>query len=174
MICAMCRQDAKALLAELDAAREREIGHVKRIAQLDDELRALGGSPSDGTLLFQTEVPVTTKSETNMREHWGARHSRRAKQRERIERNIRVFSRRLKVKIALPVAVKLTRISFGTLDTHDNLRSALKGCADGVADFFGVADRDPRIVWSYGQENGGKKVRRVRVEFRALTMKESA
>jgi hypothetical protein len=52
---------------------------------------------------------------------------------------------------ALPVDVTLTRIAKADLD-DDNLAYAFKAIRDGVADAFGVNDRDPRISWSYSQE----------------------
>lgn len=53
----------------------------------------------------------------------------------------------------LPARVRLTRVSAGTLD-DDNLRGALKGVRDGVADRLGVKDNDPRVTWEYGQAKG--------------------
>lgn len=48
--------------------------------------------------------------------------------------------------------VKLTRLSPGTLDSHDNLRSALKHVVDGIALGLGeVDDGGGLIVWEYDQ-----------------------
>jgi len=67
-----------------------------------------------------------------------------------------------------PVANKwtitLTRIAPRQLDAHDGLRSALKPVVDGVADFFGCKDNDPRLQWQYEQRRGG--VREYAVEIR--------
>jgi hypothetical protein len=49
--------------------------------------------------------------------------------------------------------VRLTRITGPrgkTLD-DDNLRGCLKAMRDGVADWLGVQDNDPRITWRYDQ-----------------------
>jgi hypothetical protein len=37
------------------------------------------------------------------------------------------------------------------LDSHDNLRAALKPIVDQVAVWLGVDDADPRVTWEYGQ-----------------------
>jgi len=50
--------------------------------------------------------------------------------------------------------ITLTRIAPRQLDAHDGLRSALKPVCDGVADFFGCKDNDPRLEWVYRQERG--------------------
>jgi hypothetical protein len=66
----------------------------------------------------------------------------------------------------------LVRVAPRSLDSHDNLRSAMKGAVDGVADALGVDDRDPRVTWSYAQERppkGAPKAERygLRIELRA-------
>jgi hypothetical protein len=61
-------------------------------------------------------------------------------------------------------AITLTRIAPRELDAHDGLRSALKPVVDGVADFFGCKDNDPRLSWQYEQRRG--RVREYAVEIR--------
>jgi len=51
---------------------------------------------------------------------------------------------------AVPCVVTMTRHSAGTLD-DDNLRSALKGVRDGIADRLGVDDASPAVEWKYEQ-----------------------
>jgi len=65
--------------------------------------------------------------------------------------------------VGLPAVVTLVRQSSGTLD-DDNLRGALKGIRDGVADAFGVPDNDPGLCWEYGQERAPRGVYGVRIE----------
>lgn len=51
--------------------------------------------------------------------------------------------------------VKLTRVSPGVLDSHDNLRSALKHVVDGIALGLGkVDDGGGLVVWEYDQRRG--------------------
>lgn len=71
------------------------------------------------------------------------------------------------VEPTLPCAVTLTRLSAGELD-GDNLQGALKGVRDGVADRLGVDDRDPRVIWEYGQEHCRRGEFGVRIEIRPL------
>jgi hypothetical protein len=54
----------------------------------------------------------------------------------------------------LDCRITLTRIAPRKLDAHDGLRSALKPVVDGVADFFGCKDNDPRLEWRYEQRRG--------------------
>lgn len=57
---------------------------------------------------------------------------------------------------ALPVVVTLTRVAPRPLDAHDNLPASFKHVADGVADYLGTKDSDPRITWRYDQCRGVK------------------
>ncbi len=90
-----------------------------------------------------TLLPIKTVSEMNQRTHWSDRAARM--------KSHRTAARLMVPAHPLPCVVTMTRLSSGTLD-DDNLRSALKGCRDGIADKLGVDDADPRIVWRYGQE----------------------
>jgi len=108
-------------------------------------------------------VPVETRSETNQREHWGARHRRRKMQRTATYYELLAFE---PLRPDPPVVVTLTRISPRKLD-DDNLRAALKACRDGVADWLGIDDGDERIEWRYGQEKGAPREKAVRVEIEA-------
>lgn len=103
-------------------------------------------------------LPLRTRSEANLREHWTKR-AERTKQHRGTTRLV------LRAKAApfLPCTVRLTRISPCELD-DDNLRSALKACRDGVADWLGINDRDRRVTWEYGQAKGGVREYAVRVE----------
>lgn len=104
------------------------------------------------------ELPVKTVSEMNARGHWSARAKRM--------KTARRAAFALCPATDLPVTVRLVRLSAGTLD-DDNLRSALKGVRDGVADRLGVPDNDPRVRWEYGQEKCKRGAYAVRVELLA-------
>lgn len=103
-------------------------------------------------------LPVRTLSEMNLRGHWSAR-ARRMKAHRRA-----AFA--LVPVVALPCVVTLTRVSAGTLD-DDNLRSALKGVRDGVADRLGCDDADPRLRFEYAQARGKRGEYAVLVAVRA-------
>jgi hypothetical protein len=115
-----------------------------------------GGEPGARRVVGQwLRLPIRTNNGLNAREHWAAR-SRRVKK----ERGL---AGTVVPRFALPCTVTLVRISPGLLD-DDNLRGALKGVRDGIADRLGVDDRDPRVTWLYAQERD--KGYAVRVEFR--------
>lgn len=103
-------------------------------------------------------LPIKTVSEMNMRTHWAERAAR-AKQH-------RTTARLMVPAHPLPCVVTMTRLSPGTLD-DDNLRSAMKGARDGIADKLGADDADPRIVWRYEQEKCKRGEYGVRVSIEA-------
>lgn len=55
---------------------------------------------------------------------------------------------------ALPCTVLLVRVAPSDGLDSDNLQGSLKACRDGVADWLGVDDRDPRVAWRYDQRRG--------------------
>lgn len=108
-------------------------------------------------------LPIRTVSEANSHEHWRFRQ-RRAKA-QRAHAGMAMFGLPQSQRIGLlPCTVKLTRISSGMLDS-DNLPPSMKHVRDGIADAFGINDRDPRIEWKYDQERGKRGQFAVRVEI---------
>lgn len=99
---------------------------------------------------WSTVLPIRTVSEANTRGHWSKRAKRAAEQRA-----VCHMATRAGGPHPLPAIVTLTRIAPRELD-DDNLRGALKAARDGVADAFGIDDRDPRVSWRYGQRRGSK------------------
>ena len=66
-----------------------------------------------------------------------------------------------------PIVVTLTRIAPRLLDVGDNLSGgSLKSLRDGIADWLGVPDNDPRVTWLYDQRKGEPKKYAVEVEVR--------
>lgn len=67
------------------------------------------------------------------------------------------------------LTVKLTRYAPGTLDAFGNLASAFKHVVDGIADAYGVDDRDPRWAFETPQQVKTKKGQYgVRIEIQAV------
>jgi hypothetical protein len=66
-------------------------------------------------------------------------------------------------EVALPVVVTLTRIAPRRLD-GDNCAGGLKHWRDGIADWLGIDDADPRVSWRYEQERGEYALR-IRVQY---------
>ena len=105
------------------------------------------------------ELPLKTAAGQNAREHFMGRSKR-----VRRERNAAFL---VTPFLHLPAAlvVTLTRISPGHMDSHDNLRGALKAVVDGIADKLGIRDNDPRVQWRYAQEACAKRQFGVRIEL---------
>jgi hypothetical protein len=102
-------------------------------------------------------LPLRTVSEMNVRTHWSARAKRM--------KTARRTAAALCPASALPCTVTMTRHSAGTLD-DDNLRSALKGVRDGIADRLGVDDASPAVEWRYEQAKAkrGEYAVHIRIE----------
>lgn len=97
-------------------------------------------------------IPVKTKSEANMREHWAVKRKRTSKQRKmgmlltRNALNLYGFGQRKGLQITL------TRIGARKLDS-DNLAGSMKAVRDGIADALGINDGDESAaVWCYSQK----------------------
>ena len=104
---------------------------------------------STATLPLAFFVPVQTRSETNMREHWSDRY-RRSRAQKRTVGGVLAVEGVLHTPPPPPVVVTLTRMGGRRLD-DDNLRGALKYVRDALAEWLGVDDRDPRVAWRYDQ-----------------------
>lgn len=111
------------------------------------------------TITFQ--LSIRTKSETNLREHWGSRKRRREKQRKAACDATSAHSPGAGYE---PTVVHLTRIAPRKFDS-DNLSSSFKAIRDGMADAFAIDDGDERIEWKYGWRRGAPKEYAVDVEI---------
>lgn len=119
-----------------------------------------GGGGSGGVVV----VPIRTVGGMNVREHYMARSRRVKKEREATQWALLPLKRPV-----LPVVVTLTRVAPSSgLDSHDNLRSAVKSVADQVAQWLGLDDRDPRVTWRYEQRRGRPKEYAVEIVIGAL------
>lgn len=109
-------------------------------------------------------LPVTTISEANRsrHEHWATTAKRHKAQRRIAYAYVAIEG---PWNIDGGVVITLTRCSPRLLD-GDNLQAALKHIRDGVCDGLHVKnDSDPRIKWSYGQEQvKGLQFVRVNIE----------
>lgn len=112
-------------------------------------------------------IPVRIKSAANLREHWAVKAKR-----VKWEREVTAFAMRqcapwpywIRASDGTHVHVQLTRIAPRELDGHDNLRHALKACADEIANRLGFEnDRNARLRFDYGQEKGAVRQYGVRV-----------
>ncbi len=99
--------------------------------------------------MIKVLLPIKVVSVANLREHWSKKAAR-----AKIHRSTaKLMLTQWGLHPELPVTVTLTRIGAKTLD-DDNLRSAAKAARDGVADWLGLDDADPRVTWAYAQQIG--------------------
>ncbi len=93
-------------------------------------------------------VPIKTISEANTTGAWRTK-ARRVKEQKRVVGL--VMSQFDPALVKLPAVVRLTRCSFGQLDS-DNLASSCKAARDAVAQWIGIDDGDTtRVVYQYAQ-----------------------
>lgn len=99
-------------------------------------------------------VPLRTLG-SNAREKWQARHRRVKRERDAVSWMLKTATRP-----SIPCTVLLTRVApSGGLD-DDNLRAALKGARDEVADWLGINDRySAQVRYLYAQLRGPWAVR---------------
>ena len=95
---------------------------------------------------------------SNAREHWRTRHGRVKREREAVAWMLKTAARP-----NVPCTVLLTRVAPSHGLDDDNLRAALKGVRDEIADWLGVNDRySARVRYVYAQIRGPWGVR---IEF---------
>ena len=112
--------------------------------------------------MIAVTLPIKAVSVANLREHWRPKAARAKSHRTQAWAELRAADK--EPRLLGPVVVTFTRIAPRPLD-DDNLRSALKAVRDGVADWLGVPDNDPRIRWEYRQERQASKFYAVAVEI---------
>lgn len=113
-------------------------------------------------MTLTVEFPMTLPSMANARLHWAAKARKVKAQRLTTGLALRdngVGWRLKPLAKGQRLVVTLTRVAPRKLDSHDNLRTALKHVVDEVAAFFHVDDSDPRIEWRYAQAKGSSSVR---------------
>jgi hypothetical protein len=93
-------------------------------------------------------IPLRTTG-SNARESWPQRHGRVKRERESVGWMLKTAQRP-----SIPCTVLLTRSAPSRGLDDDNLRTALKGVRDEVADWLGVDDRSPQVRYRYAQVTG--------------------
>lgn len=112
--------------------------------------------------ILHATFPLELPSLANVRMHHMRKHSLMKRQRTQAWAELRAVSPHIQV-VKAPIRITLTRVSPRRLDGHDNLRSAFKAVADGVADWLGIDDGDPMLQWTYAQRAGLPKQRAVEI-----------
>ena len=120
---------------------------------------------------FVVEIPgLRLVSEANERGHTRAKARRVASQRAAVAAVLRAMVGDPS-RIGLPMVVCFIRVARQSLDS-DNAAGSCKSVRDGVADWVGVNDRDPRITWHVCQEKGPAGLRVELVPVRAWSTAE--
>ncbi len=122
---------------------------------------------------------LSMRVNANARGHWRALAAKTAAQRNGTAMVLRVHPGLgacvSHLKIGGRLRVLLTRVANRELDGHDNLRTALKPCADGITDALGLRnDRDARIDWTYAQLRGPPKTYAVEISITRLDEETAA
>lgn len=108
-----------------------------------------------GGVVVEIPLDAPLVSEANARGHTIAKAGRVASQRASTAAVLRVL---VGDPPTGPVRVVITRRAKRKLDS-DNIHGACKSRRDGVADWMGINDRDPRVEWVVAQEIGDPAVR---------------
>jgi hypothetical protein len=127
---------------------------------------------------YSVLIPVKIESLANKMEHWSKRHKRNKTlkfliQRELAVNNVPIFDQ-VKQTQEERVKAALTRIAPRSLDSVDNLPSAMKPVIDSICDFFlpglkaGRADSDKRFEFTLHQEKGKPKEYGLRIEIEMI------
>ena len=118
--------------------------------------------------MTRVTLPLRLASEANARGSWHAGAARARLARAQVNAALR---RAEPGPLPLPVVVRITRVGPRRLD-DDNLARSAKAPRDGVADWLGCDDGDPRVSWHYAQATSREYRVVVTVERRAWEMLE--
>lgn len=118
--------------------------------------------------MTRVTLPLRLASEANARGSWHAGAARARLARAQVNAALR---RAEPGPLPLPVVVRITRVGPRRLD-DDNLSRAAKALRDGVADWLGCDDGDPRVSWHYAQATSREYRVVVTVERRAWELTE--
>jgi hypothetical protein len=103
---------------------------------------------------LRVEFPMRTVSLNRRPAHWAAASRRAKKERRQTYFEMRsAFSGQMTLEeIMGPILIRLIRTGPSSgLDSHDNLRGSFKAVVDGIADWLGIKDDDPRLHFEYAQ-----------------------
>lgn len=113
------------------------------------------------------QISMRIASAANLRDSWQAR-ARRTKTERTAGHLVGLSLRPCTIPLDAGIVLTLARIAPRALD-DDNLAACFKAFRDGVADAFGVDDRDPRITWRYDQRRGKAREYAVEISVSART-----
>lgn len=97
-------------------------------------------------------MPIKIESESNVRDHWRTRSKRVKSHRQIAFAMLRRFDPPTGQVLVCLARVRPT--AGRDLDAHDNLRTGFKATVDGICDWLGIRDDDPRVRFEYAQRVG--------------------
>ncbi len=103
---------------------------------------------SPSSPVAEATLHIRVRAKGNNRRGWRALWNEAMRQRE-MARDALAYNN--EVPDCEEYTIHLIRRSFGKMD-DDNLRDCLKAVRDGVADWLGIDDGDPRLNFVYSQE----------------------
>lgn len=117
----------------------------------------------DGAVCWSLFLPLQLRTEANTQEHWRVKYKRAKHQRD----TARLTAQRLIGKWIwnFPLKITIARMAPRALDS-DNLARSAKAVRDGIADWLGIDDRDPCVIWEYDQMRHEPKTYGVKVKIR--------
>lgn len=116
-------------------------------------------TPTQRTAAVTIYVPLQTKSEMNLREHWAVKNRRKKQQQSIVWQMVGPFVRALNGRDL--IGVKLTRFGKRALDS-DNLAASFKHVQDAVAKCLGIDDG--KINWKYEQQHHHEYMVRIHIQ----------
>jgi hypothetical protein len=111
------------------------------------------------------QVPVKLVNGLNTREHHMARHRRAVVQRSAAKLALYKACKLIDF-VGEPVTITITRRGGRRMD-DDGLTASAKHVRDGVADWLGIDDGDPRLTWVVKQDGAPRGKHWVDVEVAA-------
>lgn len=105
-------------------------------------------------MTITVQLPIKIISEANAHGHWRER-AKRAKLHRATTLTLLQAWHGTKPP-AGRMRITMTRIAPRTLD-DDNLAGGFKATRDGVADWLGIDDGSPLLMWRYAQRKGGPR-----------------
>lgn len=109
-------------------------------------------------------LPLRLVSVLNVREHHMARARRTKRHRLAAALTLRAAYGSAE-RLTGRLIVTFTRIAPRPLDCGDNLEASCKALRDGVADWLGIDDSDPRVTWRCAQARGGPRQYAARIDI---------
>jgi hypothetical protein len=116
--------------------------------------------------MITAKIPVKLVNALNQREHWAVKAKRAKEQRSSAGWSMFRACKIIARNIEDPVTITITRRGGRRMD-DDGLTASAKHVRDGIADWLGIDDGDPRLTWVVKQDTAPRGQHWVDVEVTA-------